>query len=60
LTQPHCDYCGCTNVPTVTDGDWVMCAHHEDRAYSTSTYWRPIVAIVSDLGGRYPVLLAEY
>ncbi|MCZ4581601.1 MULTISPECIES: hypothetical protein [Gordonia] len=60
LTQPHCDYFDCTNRPTVTDGDWVMCTHHEARAYRTSTYWRPIVAIVTNLAGRYPVLRAEY
>lgn len=60
LTQPHCDYSGCSTAPTITDGEWVMCPHHEPSAYRTSTYWRSILAIVPRSDGRWPFFRAEY
>lgn len=60
LTQPYCDYFGCVNVPTQTDGEFVMCPHHEKTAYSTATRWRPIILLVPQTGDAWPYYVAEY
>lgn len=60
LTFPLCDVNGCPAVPTITDGDYVQCEHHEKTAYATSTYWRRITRISEPQGTRWPYYVAEY
>lgn len=60
LTQPYCDYYGCTTEPNLTDGASVMCSNHERTAYSTSTYWRRITRVISQPDGPWPYYVAEY
>ncbi|SUF09255.1 Uncharacterised protein [Rhodococcus gordoniae] len=37
-----------------------MCPHHEERAYRTTTYWRPILRWTTRPGPHWPVFTAEY
>ncbi|CCW15279.1 hypothetical protein [Rhodococcus aetherivorans] len=60
LPDQWCDYNGCTTEATHTDGEWVMCPHHEERAYRTTTYWRPILRWTTRPDPHWPVFIAEY
>ena len=64
LGWSRCDYADCTQTPTITDGEFVMCTNHERPAYRAyggpDISWRPITKIEPVPGHAGPAFLAHY